>query len=265
MDINTKYNKLQELISEMGNLAIGFSGGVDSTLLAKVAADVLGEKALCITLHEKIHSSDEISESKELIERIGVKQIIVTKDITQEDFIKNNPIDRCYYCKHAVFSTIREIAAKHHITNIADGSNMDDLNDYRPGMKAIKELGIRSPLKEAGLTKPEIRELSKRLDLPTWNKPAFACLASRIPYGQEINNEKLMMVEKAEQILREKGIIQFRVRHHGEIARIEVAPDEREKLFNTKVLDMLSEAIKKIGFKYVAIEASGYRMGSLNQ
>lgn len=264
MTLEQKLLELKDIITNMGKVAIGFSGGVDSTLLAKVAYDVLGDKALCITLHEALHSSEEIEESKELAKFIGIKQVIITKNIIEQDFIKSNPYDRCYYCKSSIFSTIKEIAKEHEISYIIDGSNVDDLDDYRPGMKAIKELEVRSPLRESGLTKSEIRQLSKKLGLSTYAKPAFACLASRIPYKDEITVEKLRMVEEAEKFIRSKGLKQIRVRHHGEIARIEIDSIEREKLFNIELLDEIGVKLKDIGFKFVAFEAQGYKMGSLN-
>jgi uncharacterized protein len=181
------------------------------------------------------------------------------------DYFINNPVDRCYYCKKNIFSKIIEIAKKSNIEFIADGSNIDDMGDYRPGMKAVKELGVVSPLKEAGMGKDDIRLLSRELGLPTWDKPSYACLASRIPYGEKIDREKLEMVDKAEQYLISLGFRQLRVRHHGNMARIEVLSNERDRFFDTGLMDKVYEELKKIGFKYVALDLKGYRTGSMNE
>lgn len=265
MLLEDKYKKLVTILQDLGSVAIGFSGGVDSTLLAKVCTDVLGPNALAITLRAAIHSKREIRESMELAKDMGISHVVVDADLLETEAFQINPVNRCYLCKQVVFSKIIELAKERGIQYVVDGSNIDDLKDYRPGAKALKELGIRSPLQEAGLTKDEIRALSRKFSLPTWDKPAFACLASRFPYGMEITQEKLSMVEESENFLLDLGFRQFRVRYHGEVARIEVAPEEREKFFNLPIMDTVSRQLKKYGFQYVTMDLEGYRMGSLNE
>jgi uncharacterized protein len=206
----------------------------------------------------------EIDCARDIAGRLGIEHILV-EETEIDGQVAANPQDRCYHCKKLEFGSIVEEAGKRGIGAVLDGSNMDDLGDYRPGLAALEELGIISPLRQAGLGKAEIRELSRRFGLPTWDKPAFACLASRIPYGERIDREKLSRVEKAEDYLRARGFKQFRVRSHGDIARIETARDERAKFFSEELLDEVSAAFKSFGFLYVAFELEGYRMGSLNR
>jgi uncharacterized protein len=206
----------------------------------------------------------EIDCAKDIARRIGIDHVLV-EESEIDDEVAANPKERCYFCKKIEFGNILNAARERGIATVLDGSNMDDLGDYRPGLKALEELHIVSPLREAGLTKAEIRELSRRFELPTWDKPAFACLASRIPYGERIDREKLARIEKAEDTLRSMGFRQFRVRSHDTIARIEVAPEERRKFFNEALLDDLSRSLKSYGFTYVAFELEGYAMGSLNR
>jgi len=264
MTIDEKYTKLIEIIRNEKSVAVAFSGGVDSSFLCHAAKAALGASALAVTIVSPMLPASEIESAKKIAAGVGIKHILVTEDAI-DDVVAENPKDRCYYCKKIEFGKIRETALQHNIKTVLDGSNMDDVNDWRPGLKALAELKILSPLREAELSKGEIRELSKRCDLPTWDKPAFACLASRIPYGERIDREKLARVEKAENILREAGFKQFRVRSHQNIARIEVAPDERKKFFNEPVLDKLSVRIKETGFLFAAFELEGYTMGSLNR
>ena len=207
--------------------------------------------------------ASELQGARDAAAKIGIRHILLEEDGI-DDTVAENPRDRCYHCKKIEFGAIIEEAARHGIDTVLDGSNVDDLSDYRPGLKALAELGVFSPLREAGLTKDDIRALSRNFGLPTWNKPAFACLASRIPYGERIDREKLKAVERAEDVLRERGFVQFRVRAHQNIARIEVAPDERKKFFDEKTLDDIAGAVKKCGFTYAAFELAGYKMGSLN-
>ncbi len=264
MDINRKYEKLQRVIKDLGRAAVAFSGGVDSSFLCKVAHDVLGDEAIAVTVVSPMLPESELKGATELAASIGIRHVLVEDNEIEEE-VAENPIDRCYYCKRVEFSTIQRAAAEHGIEHVLDGSNKDDLLDYRPGLKALEELAVVSPLREAGLTKNEIRELSRRLGLKTWDKPAFACLASRIPYGERITEKKLSKVEKAEDYLREAGFRQFRVRSHRDIARIELAPEEREKLFDTEKMDRISAALKSFGFLYVCVELEGYRAGNLNR
>jgi len=259
-----KLKKLKKYIRELDNLAVAFSGGVDSTLLAKVAADELGQDTIAITISGPQHSKSEIEEAKEFAKELGINhEVIEIEKIENEDLIYN-PEDRCYICKKDVFSIIKERAKKKGITNIIDGTNVDDLGDYRPGLKAIKELDVISPLKEVGLTKSDIREISKELNLPTWNKPAFACLITRIPYGEKLTNEKLRLVEQAEEYIKSLGFNQYRVRYHNGIARIEVLKEDLPKFFDVNMMKKVSDKLKNIGFKYVTLDMEGYKMGKMN-
>jgi len=264
MTIQDKYNKLLEHISAYERVAIAFSGGVDSTFLCRAAMEASCLRPIAISLVSPFIPHREVEEAKDLAKKIGIEHVCIQAQLLSET-VAANPKDRCYHCKRIVFTTLLQTAAGYGIDTILDGSNADDRYDYRPGMRALAELGIHSPLLEIGLGKNEIRELSKILHLPTWNKPSFACLASRIPYGDRINTEKLKKIEEAEAFLRKIGFHQYRVRVHGDIARIEVAPDERLRFFNEERLDEISTALKRIGFLYVAFELSGYRSGSMNR
>ncbi|HEX2946357.1 MAG TPA: ATP-dependent sacrificial sulfur transferase LarE [Clostridia bacterium] len=260
-----KLERLKNLLKEMESVVIAYSGGVDSTFLLKVAADVLGEKAAAVTARSSTYPTREFNEASEFIKKLGVKHIVIDSEELDIDGFSQNPVNRCYYCKKELFTKVRDIAVQNGMKYVVDGSNLDDLGDYRPGLQALKELGIVSPLREAGLTKDEIRELSKEMGLPTWDKPAFACLASRFPYGQEITRDKLNMIEKAEQFLLDNGFRQVRVRHHGEIARIEVARPERNKFFDPELMDRVHARFTELGFRYVALDLKGYRTGSMNE
>ncbi len=259
-----KLDDLKDIINSMGSLLIAFSGGVDSTFLCKVAFDLLGDKALAVTAVSPTYSKTEFKEARELAEEIGIKHEIIDSNELETPGFAENTLDRCYYCKTELFSRLRELADIYGLKYVADGSNFDDLNDYRPGMKAASELNVRSPLKEAGLTKEDIRILSKRMGLRTWNKPAFACLASRFPYGMKITRENLTIVEKAEEFLRELGIEQLRVRHHGDIARIEVLSSDMPKLIEDVTRERIIDRFKELGYTYITLELAGYRMGSMN-
>jgi len=265
MTLEEKYTKLKEIIKNLDSVAIAFSGGVDSTFLSKVAYDVLGERALAVTARSSTYPEREFKEAKELAEQIGIKQIVIVSEETDIDGFAKNPPNRCYYCKHELFTKVEEVAKEHGIKYVLDGSNLDDVGDFRPGMKAAVDLEVVSPLKDAEFTKDDIRAVSKELGLPTWDKPAFACLSSRFPYGEEINESKLSMVEQAEDYLRDLDLKQLRVRHHGEIARIEVAPEEREKFFSLDKMDEIANKLKEIGFTYVTLDLAGYRTGSMNE
>lgn len=262
---DVKFNKLKGLLKEMDKVAVAFSGGVDSTFLLKVAADVLGDNVIAVTARSSTYPEREFTEASEYIKKLGAKHIVIISEELEIDGFSQNPVNRCYYCKKELFSKVKEIALQHGIKYIVDGSNVDDLGDYRPGMLALKELEVSSPLREAGLTKEDIRRLSREMELPTWNKQPFACLASRFPYGQEITHEKLQMIDKAEQYLLDLGFRQVRVRHHGEVARIEVAREERSRFFDTELLDRIHGKLKEAGFRYVTLDLQGYRTGSMNE
>jgi len=264
MELQNKYEKLKTIIAETGKAAVAYSGGVDSTLLSKVAFDVLKEKSIAITLVSPMNAQSEMKDAEDLAKEIGITHYMINDDEI-EDEVLANPVNRCYHCKKVEFTRILEKAHEKKITIVFDGSNVDDMSDYRPGLQALSELKVISPLRLAGLTKSDIRELSHELGLRTWNKPALACLGSRIPYGERITIEKLTRIDKSEDYMRTMGFIQFRVRSHGDMARIEVSPEERTKLFDEKVLDTISKQLKSYGYQYVCLEMEGYITGSLNR
>jgi pyridinium-3,5-biscarboxylic acid mononucleotide sulfurtransferase len=265
MDLHLKLEILKENIKGMGSLAVAFSGGVDSTFLIKVAYDVLNDKVIAVTARSSTYPEREFKEAVDFINNLGAKHVVIISEELDIEGFAANPVDRCYHCKKELFTKILDVAEMNNIKFVADGSNMDDLGDYRPGMKAVKELKVVSPLKEVGMTKEDIRILSKEMGLPTWDKPAFACLSSRFPYGQQITREKLGMVDKAEQFLLDLGFKQVRVRHHGDIARIEVSVDERKKFFSEELMDKIYLKFKELGFNYTSLDLKGYRTGSMNE
>ncbi|MDR1565759.1 MAG: ATP-dependent sacrificial sulfur transferase LarE [Treponema sp.] len=264
MDLDRKYQFLLHYISSLGSAAVAFSGGVDSSFLCYATTAALGKKSIAVTIVSPMLPKSEIDCAASIAKQVGIEHVLI-EESGIDDEVAANPKERCYFCKKIEFGHIIEAARERGIKAVLDGSNMDDLGDYRPGLQALKELGVLSPFREAGLAKNDIRELSRRFDLPTWDKPAFACLASRIPYGERIDREKLSRVEKAEDFLRAKGFRQFRVRSHENLARIEVARDERRKFFSEALLDEISGTLKSFGFLYIAFELEGYSMGSLNR
>jgi uncharacterized protein len=264
MDIDEKYRRLLEIIRAQGSAAVAFSGGVDSSFLCHAAAAALGPRAIAVTIVSPMLPRSEVDCAVAVARKVGIVHVLVEEGEIDEE-VAANPRERCYFCKKLEFGAIFAAARERGIHAVLDGSNLDDLGDYRPGLKALEELRVISPLRQAGLTKADIRELSRRFDLPTWDKPAFACLASRIPYGERIDKEKLGRVEKAEDTLRAAGFRQFRVRSHGDIARIEVAPEERRRFFDEVTLDSVSRSLKSCGFLYVALELEGYVMGNMNR
>ena len=260
-----KFQNLQDILKSMKTVLVAFSGGVDSTFLLKVARDVLGNNVLAVIASSATYPASEQQEALRIAEDLEVKyKVIHTKELDDPNF-RDNPPERCYFFKKKLFSRLQEIAAEENIPHVCDGSNFEDTFDFRPGSKAAQELDVRSPLKEARLGKNEIRILSKKLGLPTWDKPAMACLSSRFPYFTSIDNESLRQIDSAEEYLRSKGLSQLRVRHHGQVARIEIDPSDFSVIMEKKTREDIVENLKKIGYQYIALDLTGYRTGSMNE
>ena len=260
-----KEDRLRRILRRMGRVLVAFSGGVDSAFLLKVASEELGENVLAVIARSETYPEREVRAAARLARELGVKHLLIkTEEIENPKFAENSPL-RCYHCKRELFSRLREMASARSIPYVLDGSNLDDRGDYRPGSKAGQELGVRSPLREARLTKAEIRLLSKVKGLPTWDKPSLACLASRFPYYTAIERRTLLKVSRAEDVVRRLGLAQVRVRHHGEIARLEVRPEEFRKLMTESARKKVIVGLKKIGYSYVTLDLEGYRTGSLNE
>ena len=259
-----KLQLLQEELRRLGSVLVAFSGGVDWTFLLQVAHLTLGEKALALTARSGVVPQRDLQEAEAFCAKYGIRQLYFDFDELAVPGFAENPPDRCYICKKTLFSNFLRIA-KEHGAVLCEGSNMDDLGDYRPGLRALAELDVHSPLRVAQLSKAEIRLLSHELQLPTWDKPSFACLASRFVYGERITAEKLAAVDKAEQLLWELGFKQFRVRVHGNLARIEVLPDELQRALAEPVRSTLHNKLQEYGFDYVTLDLLGYRTGSMNE
>ena len=264
--IKAKYERLKEIFQSMGRVLVAYSGGVDSTLLLKVAKDTLGEgNVIAVTALSPLYPDRELAGAKRLTQEMGVRHLLIESNELEIEGFSKNPPNRCYYCKKELFGELRNLAQKEEVPFIVEGSTLDDEKDHRPGRRAVQELGIRSPLKEAMFTKEEVRKLSNALGLTTWDKPSFACLASRFPYGEEITIEELKRVDEAENFLFGLGFRQVRVRHHGNLARIEIYPEEIERLMDKLLREKVVSHLKKIGYHYVTVDLQGFRSGSMNE
>ena len=265
MDLNEKLGQLIFGLGSLDSLAVAFSGGVDSSLLLKIAHDVMGNAVLAVIVDTPTFPRRELHEAVSFVETLKINYKVCEANNLNIEGFTDNPSNRCYLCKHDLFTHVWRIAKERNINWIADGSNYDDIGDYRPGMKALRELEVISPLLEAELTKADIRQLAQRMQIKSWDKPAAACLASRFAYGQKISLEKLKMVELGEECLFGLGFKQVRVRIHDELARIEVAPEERVNFINEKNLDLINNKFKELGFAYTSLDLAGYRTGSMNE
>ena len=265
MTLEQKTKKIKSLIPEMDSALVAFSGGVDSTLVLALAHEVLGKKALAVTAQSASMPDREMKACHQLAKEIGVKHLVVKTEEMSNPNYRANPANRCYHCKTELYSSLKKVAQQENILNILNGTNTDDLGDYRPGLDSAREQGVRSPLVEAEFNKQEVRELSRKMELSVWDKPAMACLSSRIPYGQPVTPEKLAMIEQAEDLLLSLGFTQVRVRHLGTLARIELDKNEIPRYQNDKsVQKAVEEKLKALGFNNVVLDPEGYRMGNLN-
>jgi uncharacterized protein len=263
--IEEKENSVRALLRSFESVIVAFSGGVDSAYLAYVATTELGARALAVTGESPSYPEFQRKLASQIIHQFGIHHETIRTDEFSNASYTSNPVNRCYFCKSELYSKLAELAAQRGFRQICDGTNLDDIADYRPGRQAAREASVRSPLLECGLTKSDIRELSRRAGLPTWNEPASACLSSRIPYGEVVTIEKLSAVDKAESALKELGFRQVRVRHHGDVARIELGADEIARALDRDLSRQISQALKSLGFKFVTLDLEGYRTGSLNE
>lgn len=265
MDVHEKLDNLKNIIKKYSSAVVAFSGGVDSTFLLKVTSEVLGDKVVAVTAHSSTYPERELRESIEFAKANSISQRVITSEELDVEGFSDNPVNRCYLCKNELYEKIKAVADEEGMEYIFEGSNVDDLGDFRPGMQAVKEHGVISPLREAQLSKEEIRILSREMGLKTWDKQAFACLSSRFPYGEKITKERLQMIDRAEQLLLDMGFRQVRVRFHKDIARIEITQDSFEKIIEPATREKIYTEFKNIGFMYTALDLKGYRTGSMNE
>lgn len=266
LELKNKIEKLKEILKSMGSVMVAYSGGVDSTFLLRVAKDTLGEEnVIAVTALSPLYPERELKGAKKIAGEMGVKHLLIESNELEVEGFPKNPPDRCYLCKRELFREIKDAAQRENIFYIIEGSTLDDETDHRPGKKAIRELGIRSPLVEASFTKSDVREASKHLKLRTWDKPSFACLASRFPYGQEITVEDLKKVDEAEDVLIKMGFKQVRVRHYQDLARIEIYKEDFERMLDTTIREEVVKHLKKIGYTYITLDLQGFRSGSMNE
>jgi uncharacterized protein len=265
LDTDCKLKALNALLKSYGDVIVAFSGGVDSTFLAEAARRVLANRVLAVTAISDSYPEREMQAAQDIAKQIGIRFETVNTDELEMEGYASNPANRCYFCKTELFTKLKPIAEKYRVSTIVYGAIPDDVGDYRPGMDAAKSMGIKAPLIDTNLTKADIREVSKHWGLPTWDKPAFACLSSRFPYGTRITRDLLRQVDRAEQFLYDLGVRQFRVRHHGDLARIELEPSEIPQISTKSIRSQIDEYFKLLGYQYVTLDLQGYRSGSLNE